>query len=67
MRAFTQHFCSNYTSQSSLGSEPRCRRVGEKVRQIVMGQLGLEASEVKLSTSFADDLSAGSLGPRKKG
>ena len=33
----------------------------EKVRQIVTEQLGLEASEVKLSTSFVDDLGADSL------
>ena len=30
--------------------------VEEKVRQIIMDQLGLEASEVKLHTSFEDDL-----------
>jgi len=34
--------------------------VEEKVRQIIMDQLGLEASEVKLHTSFEDDLGADS-------
>jgi len=37
--------------------------VEEKVRQIMMDQLGLEASEVKLHTSFEDDLGADSRDP----
>jgi len=35
--------------------------VEERVRQIIMDQLGLEASEVKPNTSFVDDLGADSL------
>ena len=59
MRPFTQHFCSNYTSQFTLG-RASVPSVEEKVRQIIMDQLGLEASEVTPHTSFEDDLGADS-------
>jgi len=60
MGPFTQHFCSNYTSQFSLVGVP-VPSVEEKVRRIIVDQLGIEASEVTAKASFVDDLGADSL------
>jgi acyl carrier protein len=62
LRSFTRFCCDIYTGWfTDEGGAAQMASVEEKVKQIIVEQLGVDEAEVTASASFVDDLGADSL------